>query len=159
VVSGGFPCQAHSTAARGANNADDLWPEMRRIVAEAAPRYVFAENTSKAAISCAADDLEAMGYKAHCIPLAAKDLGADHIRKRYWLRAYADDEGELCRDQHAEMGGLPELRENIWFGHPNLPRMADGVAHRMERFEAIGNGQIPVVAATAWRILTAAQRD
>ena len=42
VVSGGFPCQAYSSAAAGANVADDLWSEMRRIVADVAPRYVFA---------------------------------------------------------------------------------------------------------------------
>src|ERR1700677_4665170 len=40
VVSGGFPCQAFSTAARGANNAPDLWPEMRRIVGEVLPGVV-----------------------------------------------------------------------------------------------------------------------
>lgn len=55
VVSGGFPCQAYSTAARGRNVADDLWPEMRRVVAEVAPRYVFAENVSRRAIDAAAD--------------------------------------------------------------------------------------------------------
>jgi site-specific DNA-cytosine methylase len=44
VVSGGFPCQGYSGAARGRTVAEDLWPEMRRIVADVAPRYVFAEN-------------------------------------------------------------------------------------------------------------------
>jgi hypothetical protein len=28
------------------------------------------------------------------------------------------------------------------------------MAHRMERLKATGNGQVPAVAATAWRILT-----
>jgi hypothetical protein len=27
------------------------------------------------------------------------------------------------------------------------------VAHRADRLKAIGNGQVPAVAATAWRIL------
>ena len=43
--------------------------EMRRIVAEAAPRYVFAENVTRRAIDQAGtDDLEAMGYQnpLHC---------------------------------------------------------------------------------------------
>jgi len=97
VVSGGFPCQAYSTAAAGANNADDLWPEMRRIVADAAPRYVFAENVARRAIDAAADDLEAMGYEVRCTAVAARDVGADHIRQRYWLLAYADDRRELLR--------------------------------------------------------------
>jgi hypothetical protein len=28
------------------------------------------------------------------------------------------------------------------------------VVHRVDRLKAIGNGQVPAVAATAWRILT-----
>jgi hypothetical protein len=28
------------------------------------------------------------------------------------------------------------------------------VAARMDRLKAIGNGQVPIVAATAWRILS-----
>lgn len=153
VVSGGFPCQAYSTAARGQNVADDLWPEMRRVVAETAPRYVFAENTSKAAINSAADDLEAMGYQTRCVALSAADLGADHIRPRYWLRAYTDDKGELYRGVHAEMAELQGLCAGVWATEPRSTRMADGVAGRMERYEATGNGQVPIVAATAWRLL------
>jgi DNA (cytosine-5)-methyltransferase 1 len=154
VVSGGFPCQAYSTATRGRSTADDLWPEMRRIVAETAPRYVFAENPSKKAVDCAADDLEAMGYKTTCIALASADLGAPHVRQRYWLRAYADDEGKLLGALNAEMARVPAIRHALWGGYPRNPRISDGMAHRMERIKATGNGQVPIVAATAWRILT-----
>jgi DNA (cytosine-5)-methyltransferase 1 len=154
VVSGGFPCQAYSTAARGANNADDLWPEMRRIVAEAAPRYVFAENPSRKAINCAADDLEEMGYQVRCVSLSAADLGADHLRKRFWLRAYADDESKLRSEVDAKMEIMPEFYSSVWQPKPSSSRMADGLADRMERFTATGNGQVPVVAATAWRLLS-----
>jgi DNA (cytosine-5)-methyltransferase 1 len=34
-----------------------------------------------------------------------------------------------------------------------MGRMANGVANRVDRLKAIGNGQVPLVAATAWRIL------
>lgn len=154
VVSGGFPCQAYSTAARGRNVADDLWPEMRRVVAEVAPRYVFAENVSRRAIDAAADDLEAMGYKTRCIPLSAKDLGADHIRPRYWLRAHADDEGELRGCIDAEVARLQSVCAGVWASEPWGRGMADGMAGRVERYEATGNGQIPIVAAAAWRLLS-----
>ena len=33
------------------------------------------------------------------------------------------------------------------------PRVANGVAARVDRLKAIGNGQVPAVAATAWRLL------
>jgi DNA (cytosine-5)-methyltransferase 1 len=38
---------------------------------------------------------------------------------------------------------------------PAMGRVANGVAARVDRLKAIGNGQVPRVAATAWRILTA----
>ena len=37
---------------------------------------------------------------------------------------------------------------------PRITGMANGVADRVERLKAIGNGQVPIVAATAWRLLT-----
>jgi len=33
------------------------------------------------------------------------------------------------------------------------PRVATGIAHRVDRLKAIGNGQVPAVAALAWQIL------
>lgn len=154
VVSGGFPCQAYSTAARGRNTADDLWPEMRRVVAEVAPRYVFAENVSREAIDAAADDLDAMGYKTRCMPLSAADLGGDHVRTRYWLRAYADDESELRGEVDAEVARLQSICAGVWASEPWGRGVADGMAGVMERYKATGNGQIPIVAAAAWRLLS-----
>ena len=40
-----------------------------------------------------------------------------------------------------------------WQTEPRLDRVAHGVAARMDRLKAIGNGQVPLCAATAWRIL------
>lgn len=155
VVSGGFPCQAYSTAAAGKNNADDLWPEMRRIVADVAPRYVSAENVHREAIDGAADDLEQMGYQTRAIALGASDMGGDHVRNRYWLLAYADDQGELCGAVNAEMAIGAEFRHSVWAAFPSESGMDDGLAGRVDRYTAIGNGQIPIVAATALRILSA----
>lgn len=153
IVSGGFPCQAYSTAAAGRNNADDLWPEMRRVVADAAPRYVFAENVSRKAIDAAADDCEAMGYETRCISLGAADLGGDHFRDRHWLLAYADDKGELLRGLDAEMGLRSSFPHGVWSSYPDESRMVDGVADRVDRYRAAGNGQIPIVAASALVLL------
>lgn len=156
VVSGGFPCQAYSSAARGRNTADDLWPEMRRVVAETAPRYVFAENPNRKAINAAADDLEQMGYATRCISLAASDVGADHIRQRHWLCAYADGDSELHMPLNAEVAELSRICAGVWHGEPGSPRVADGLARRMERISATGDGQVSIVAAAAWRLLRAA---
>ena len=42
---------------------------------------------------------------------------------------------------------------NWWEIEPELGRVADGVANRVDRLKAIGNGQVSIVAATAFRIL------
>ncbi len=149
IVTGGFPCQAYSSAASGKNNADDFWPEMRRVVADVAPRYVFAENTSAKAIDAACDDLEAMGYETRASTLSAKDLGADHVRERSWLLAYADDKSELLRGLDAEMAVQSQFQNSIWKTYPDESRVADGMADRMERFKGTGNGQVPIVAVCA----------
>jgi DNA (cytosine-5)-methyltransferase 1 len=40
-----------------------------------------------------------------------------------------------------------------WETEPNVDRVVDGLASRVDRLKAIGNGQVPLCAATAWRIL------
>nr|WP_323127233.1 DNA cytosine methyltransferase [Acinetobacter sp. Tr-809] len=42
---------------------------------------------------------------------------------------------------------------NIWGIKSRLGRVANGVANRVDRLKAIGNGQVPVVAKSAFRIL------
>jgi len=40
-----------------------------------------------------------------------------------------------------------------WEVEPDLGRVADGVAARVDRLKAIGNGQVPEVARTAWSVM------
>jgi DNA (cytosine-5)-methyltransferase 1 len=42
---------------------------------------------------------------------------------------------------------------HIWGAQSSVGRVANGVAHRMDRLKAIGNGQVPSVAALAWHLL------
>ena len=44
-------------------------------------------------------------------------------------------------------------RSEFWSIEPPLGRVANGVADRLDRLKAIGNGQVPLCAATAWRLL------
>jgi DNA (cytosine-5)-methyltransferase 1 len=118
LVSGGFPCQAFSTATHGRSTAADLWPEMFRIVDEVKPRLVFAENVSIKAISKAAADCRKGGYRTKTLALSAADLGADHNRSRYWLLAYADDSRQLLSSFNVQARGVQELYPRIWSKEP-----------------------------------------
>jgi len=42
---------------------------------------------------------------------------------------------------------------NWWGFEPDVGRVVNGVAARVDRLKAIGNGQVPAVAALAWNIL------
>ena len=46
-------------------------------------------------------------------------------------------------------------RSSWWQSEPDVGRVDYGVAARVDRLKAIGNGQVPLCAASAWRMLTA----
>jgi DNA (cytosine-5)-methyltransferase 1 len=88
IITGGFPCQAFSTATHGVSVAKDLWPEMLRLIGEISPQMVFAENVAETALVRAARDCSRLGYYSSIMCMRASDVGAPHVRRRYWLLAY-----------------------------------------------------------------------
>ena len=57
--------------------------------------------------------------------------------------------------QEHNSGGSPTDGSGEWWSvEPPVGRVAHGVAHRVDRLKAIGNGQVPACAAAAWRLLT-----
>jgi DNA (cytosine-5)-methyltransferase 1 len=60
-----------------------------------------------------------------------------------------DERQERIGAKHAD-----PCRTGWWITEPSLGRVAHGVAHRMDRLKAIGNGQVPAVAKLAWEILS-----
>jgi len=159
VVSGGFPCVAWSTAARGNNTGENLWPEMLRIIGEVQPRFVLAENVDEGAIAQAQADLTECGYTTNRGMLAAGHVGADHPRKRWWMVADSDNESELGGEVDAKVAVEQARSLGIWKTKPGVARVDDGLAHRTHRLKATGNGQIPIVAALAWEILSGRTSD
>ncbi len=59
------------------------------------------------------------------------------------------------QDGHAAIG--ESGCSDWWQTEPKLGRVADGVAYRVDRLKALGNGQVPAVAALAWRLLGGGQ--
>jgi DNA (cytosine-5)-methyltransferase 1 len=172
VVSGGFPCQDISSAGRGAGIGGErsgLWREMARIIGEARPRFVFVENSPllvKRGLAVVVGDLAEMGYDAEWLCLSASECGAPHKRDRIWLVANAPSERQqrqgqpidTCNqapDRSRKTGDAFDVRfGKEWPTEPGVGRVADGVAARMDRLKAIGNGQVPRVAATAFAMMT-----
>ena len=239
VVSGGFPCQDISAAGRGAGLAgarSGLWSQMARIVAEVRPSYVYVENSpilTSRGLGTVLGDLAALGFDAEWGVVSAADTGAQHLRERIWIVAYAEraerrpqrcpchglawqdcvsqrPEGAggpgscgaevadsdrkrygtaiktVCTGRNAAQPGRQSLSDtdhdeikrrcspmqmgrrwrseedghhghalgNEWPPEPDVGRVANGVAHRVDRLNGLGNGQVPRVAAAAFHLLS-----
>ena len=108
LICGGFPCQPVSVAGKRRAKADErwLWPEFARIVSELRPAIVVAENVPglrTAGLRDVLADLAALGFDAEWTCFRAWDLGAPHIRDRFWLVATDPDRTEL-RDEPGWLG-------------------------------------------------------
>ena len=70
----------------------------------------------------------------------------------------ADSSVENVEGQRVSIGIQQERSaascSSWWATEPDVGRVANGVAARVDRLRCIGNGQVPAVAQLAWRILT-----
>lgn len=60
----------------------------------------------------------------------------------------------MCKSKRIYQEHADISSPSWWEIEPNMDRVADGVAAGVDRLKAIGNGQVPLCAATAWRILS-----
>lgn len=159
VIAGGYPCQPFSRAARGRNNAPDLWPVMRSVVYDIRPKWVIAENVEEITIERAARDLQVFGYQPWKRRIGADDCGADHSRSRWWLCAYADGDRKFHSAIDAEVAKLPEVCSGVW-GWPNYAaalRVPHGIPCRMDRLRALGNAVVPQIPEMIGRAIMAVE--
>jgi DNA (cytosine-5)-methyltransferase 1 len=207
-IHAGFPCQDLSLAGRQAGIGEDtrsgLYREVLRIADALGWPDLFLENVAAIlgnGLGVVLGDLAARGYDCRWTCVRASDVGAPHIRDRWWLLAHRKNIGSQKRDAgtlqrravtggasfqpercglkvaHAERdaiegqqprstdaeewpqpgtGQAGPRRDGVrgWFAEPDVGRVANGVASRVDRLKALGNGQVPLQAALAWKILT-----
>lgn len=185
LICGGFPCQDVSSAGKGAGlsgSRSGLWYEMARVIGELRPQWVVVENVASGAkkwtdeIRC---DLGELGYATLPVPIAAKDCGAWHERKRVFVIAYADRDSKPYESINAEMAetsepsfanngraGLsgtqprrfaPKLTmpssHSGWAVEPDVVRMVHGVPGRVDRISALGNSVVPQQAQVVGEVI------
>ena len=96
ILTAGFPCQPYSLAGKLRRDADDraIWPAIAALIEAAAPALVFLENVDKQAFRQPWRDLRGMGYTVpHPVVVSAAELGAGHLRRRWFVIAYRDEQG------------------------------------------------------------------
>ncbi len=170
ILSGGFPCQPHSTAGKRKASSDerDLWVEFARIIREINPRWILAENVR--GLLSSEDgrffgnilrDLAEMGYHAGWGCWGAVHVGAYHRRERVFIVAYSPsvrfDSGNLQSEQSfktppktkAEQSGwriryIRARSGRVWLAPESVfERVAYDVPHELDRLKMLGNAVNP----------------
>lgn len=165
LIAGGFPCQDISNAGRKVGITGErsgLWKEMLRLIRSFRPAYVIVENVSalrSRGLNVVLADLAASGFDAEwdCLPAAA--FGADHLRDRLFIVAYAKrlgrhgatlllgvDSFEPAARSPAQDRGLVEIVGRRYRAYPADLRADDGTAAAVDRIRGAGNAVYPPIA-------------
>lgn len=179
VVTAGFPCQPFSVSGKrdGGTSKKNMWPATIRCIRLVRPKYALLENVSNLLsyryFGTILRTLADSGHDARWCVLSAAALGAPHKRNRLWILAenkrdqldYANGVG-LSRGAKGEFhwkqelqpwqnnGTIEDICERFDIPSPLISGVGNGLADRVERTRAIGNGQVPAVAAVAWTLLS-----
>lgn len=187
VIYGGFPCQDISTAGLGeglGGKRSGLYWELHRLVKEIRPAWVFLENVPAIrtrGLLTVVRSLADLGYDCRWTCVSAAEIGAPHLRKRWFLLAHIDHKGKRSQPINGQMESQPQndgasahansqhLREQpgrrsgqdreetAKFGEhgdqPEIQGMDDGLPHRMDRIRAMGNAVVPQQAREAFQRL------
>jgi DNA (cytosine-5)-methyltransferase 1 len=104
IIYGGFPCQDISCAGAGAGLAgkrSGLFFEIMRLADEIEPSFLFFENVPAIrtrGLDRVLTELASRGYDCRWRMLSAQEVGAPHIRNRWFLLA-AHANGRAFREQ------------------------------------------------------------
>jgi hypothetical protein len=145
-----------------------MWKHMARIIGEVRPKYAFIENSPMLTIrglESVLADLASMGFDAEWGVLGADFIGLPHRRERIWVLASDTSNKYVERCSKQEILGKPRLQSIIYdrvdkneqglrsILSSGLCRTFNGLPGQVDRIKAIGNAQVPRVAAVAWRLL------
>lgn len=123
--------------------ADPSSKRQRKGRTRRAPQHGQSRKSSRSPVPDANRDREP------AVPVDAKVARApDAVHHATRSQRQGIERAERVGTKHADAGGA-----GWWESEPRVGRVADGVPSRMDRLHAIGNAQVPIVAATAFRIL------
>jgi DNA (cytosine-5)-methyltransferase 1 len=171
VVTAGFPCQPFSSVGnqRAAEDSRNMWPSTLCVLESVEPQYALLENVPGllgghgyfGTILC---DLAKAGFDAKWGCLSAATFGALHKRERLWIVATNTKSGRLQGRNISDSSGSSAStrfftkptrtycrRSEWWATEPAVGRVADGIPNWGKRLKALGNAQVPIVAAEAWK--------
>jgi len=173
VVTAGFPCQPFSVAGKQAAEDDErnMWPQTIEVIRQVRPRYVLLENVPGLLIQPyfrrILSDLAEIFPDIRGASFGNKDIGSGICNsERLWVVASTTNGSVLegmdfqkTRVINSEKSFRRQYTRAVSSmlsqdDYTELKRNTHAVADGMEQLKAIGNGQIPIMAKTAWELLT-----
>lgn len=174
IITGGFPCQDISVAGTGAGLTGDrsgLFFEIVRLAKETEAPFLFLENVPAIRTRGLREVVRALTdlrYDCRWTRVSAQEVGACHIRERWFLFAYSNSvqlreerreklgrstsERPLQLNSASEPRRVAESSERVT--KPRVDRAGYGIPYRVDRHKALGNAVVPQAAREAFRSLT-----
>jgi DNA (cytosine-5)-methyltransferase 1 len=165
VLSGGFPCQDVSLAAKGNQRSilgdrSGLWWEYLRLIREGLPQWVEIENVENLrskGLAVILAQIAELGYDAEWNIIRACDVGLPHIRKRLWILAHHQRHRVEGKSPfplswlrgvpwHENIRSLADWTRGLANPPPELCRSLHGIPFGMDRLNAVGNSIVPQIA-------------
>jgi DNA (cytosine-5)-methyltransferase 1 len=165
IIYGGFPCQDISVAGLGAGlegKRSGLFFEIVRLAKEIRPKFIFLENVSAIrtlGLSTVGKELARLGYDCRWDIVSAEEIGAPHLRRRWFLLATLSNASSVQRKEIKWNESKRVLRKNgnfkseWWKSEPDVGRVAHGIPFRVDRLRGLGNSVVPLQARTAFKRL------
>lgn len=168
---------------KGEFDPRNMWPETIAVIREVGPRFALLENVpgllTHEYFGTILGDLAEMGFNARWGTFSHASLGGQHLRNRIFIVAYTNEGvDEFLGERGIKIPRKWEKKvecEN-WIEflvdndrksppswrckgkgintRPIMRRNSDELAFGLDRIAAIGNGQVPIVAASAFKILS-----
>lgn len=160
ILMGGFPCQDISVAGHQKGiihgKKSSLWFEMLRIISELRPNIVVLENVpaiARVGGSVVVGGLASIGYDCEWQIISAAQLGAPHLRRRWFCVATNTDRDRqpigAIDAKKCELPNASGYEWRDWRGFPTQSPICsrdDGISDRLARLRALGNAIVPQCA-------------
>lgn len=185
IISGGFPCQDISVAGmrRGLEaERSGLFFEVMRLAEEVRPHFIFLENVPgiRGYLSLVAQAMANAGYDCRWDIVSAQEIGAPHIRKRWFALAHSASKRSSAKREKATRSHIKPSRiimdnamrrrqgssekqirtgrdstfdASWWDVEPDVDRMVNGLPFRVDRIKGLGNAVVPLQAREAFERL------
>lgn len=158
LITAGPPCQPFSRGGKmyGEKDNRDRLSDTVETIRLVRPQEVLLENVPDLLIFGGYigqffGALAEIGYDLRWDCISAAICGANHLRKRLWLVANPHKTGWNPENltKKRQVAGC-----SWWTAEPGICRVDDGSPGGIQRREALGEGQVPVVVREAYRLLS-----